>query len=180
MVVGHAMLSQGPAVGLLPIALHNDHHFWGVAVIEADKIAHLDKLIGAEDWISFPGSRGDVNRSCDNDSDDDYYTPIPTALDMTPAAMSTEEVDAELQLCGCLASWSPWDTPTEEVNNSLATIRMPTTARRCMLREQVIGDLIWEASNSDTIPVRLQYNAAARYRLKKGRLSPMSHVSKKN
>ena len=104
--------------------------------------------------------------------------PIPTVLDMTPPVMGSDDVDAELQLCTCLASWSPWDVPTEEVANSLRAIRSPSTARRCMLREQVIGDLIWEASNADNMPTRLKYNAAARYRLRTGRISPSAHPTK--
>ena len=47
-----------------------------------------------------------------------------------------------------------------------------------MLREQVIGDLIWEASNADSMPARMKYNAASRYRLQTGRLAPVKHVSK--
>ena len=175
MLVGHSLLSQGPAAGLLPIALHNDHHFWGVVVMEADKRAQVDKLTAADDWVALPRACPEASRARDNDSDDDYHTTIPMALDMTPAAMNPEEVDAELHLCGCLATWSPWDAPTQQVISSLGAIRTPTTARRCMLREQVVGDLIWEASNADALPTRMKYNAAARYRLQKGRLSPMSH-----
>ena len=97
-----------------------------------------------EDWVALPRECADANRSDDTHSDDDdSYTTAPTTLDMTPAAMSPAEVDAELQLCNCLAAWGPWDVPNEQVNNSLVAIRSPTRARRCMIREQVIGDLIW-------------------------------------
>ena len=36
MLVGYSMLSQGESAGLVPIALNNDHHFWGVGVVDVD------------------------------------------------------------------------------------------------------------------------------------------------
>ena len=103
---------------------------------------------------------------------------LPKILDMSPDVMSSAEVDAELQLCSCLVSWVRWDAPTELVNSNLAAIRSPTTVRHCMLREQVVGDMIWEAANADTLPPRLQYNAASRYPRKKAHLAPARHDAK--
>ena len=100
-----------------------------------------------------------------DDDNEDYYMTVPATLDMTPVSMSAEEVDAELHLCSCLTSWVPWATPTEQVNNSLAAIRSQTSASRCMLREQVVSDMMWESVNADSIPPRLKNYAVARYRL---------------
>ena len=127
-----------------------------------------DKLIEIEDWVSLPRAHSDGNRLCDSEADDDDHMILPSVLDMSPDVMSSAEVDAELQLCSCLVSWVPWAAPTELVNSSLAAIRSPTTVRHCMLREQVVGDMIWEAANADKLPPRLQYNAASRYLLQKG------------
>jgi len=178
-VLGQSMLSQSPAFGLLPLALNNDHHFWGVVVAGVEKRPTSDKLIEIEDWVRLPRACSDGNRSCDSEADDDDHMTLPVILDMSPDVMSSAEVDAELQLCRCLVSWAPWDAPTELVNSSLAAIRSPTTVRHCMVREQVIGDMIWEAANADKLPPRFQYNAASRYRLQKVHLSPSKkHVAK--
>ena len=116
MLVGHSLLSRDPASALVPVALTNDHHFWGVVVMEADKRAPVDKLTAADDWVALPRPCPEASRDSD---DDDRTTTIPMALDMTPAAMNPEEVDAELHLCDCLATWSPWDVPTQQVISSL-------------------------------------------------------------
>ena len=171
----HTLLSQGPAFGLLPLALNNDHHFWGVVVADVDKRPASDKLTEIEDWVALPRACSDAN---DSEVDDDDHMTLPMILDMSPDVMSPEEVDAELQLCSCLASWVPWAAPTELVNNSLAAIQKRTTVRQCVLRGQVVEDLVWEAANADKLPPRLQYNAASRYRLKKARLSAVSHMAK--
>ena len=143
------MLLQTPAAGLAPIALQNDYHFWGVVAADVDNKLQLDKPTAIEQWVALPVNCTDLVRSCDNDSDDDYSMTVPASLDMAPVAMSTEEVDAELQLCTCLTTWSPWGAPTDDLNASLAAVRSPSTARRCILRDQVVGHIIWEAANVD-------------------------------
>ena len=180
-MLGHSMSSpEDPPFGLVPIALKNDHHFWGVNVADFDhgptkrKHSEIEEI---EDWVRVPRARSDSYRPSDDEDEDDDNKSLPVVLDMTPDAMSSEEVDAELQFCGCLSSWVPWDVPDERVVSSLAAIRAPTTVRRCMLREQVVGDMIWEGANAE-MPERLKYNAASRYRLQKDRLCPYKHVSK--
>ena len=179
MLICHSLLSNGPSAGLLPIALQNDHHFWGVVEADVDTVPTADKPTEIEDWMRLPLVCTDENRSHDIDSDDDDgFALVPAALDIAPVVMTAEEVDAELNLCNCLATWSPWDIPTADVSNSLVNIRSPTTARRCLVREQVVADLIWEASNADSLPNRMKYNAASRYRLQTGRFNDTANSTK--
>ena len=57
--------------GLVPLALNNDHHFWGVASTGVEKGPISDKLIEIEVWVRLPQACSDRNRSCDNEDDDD-------------------------------------------------------------------------------------------------------------
>ena len=176
-VLGHSMLKAGtPAFGLVPIALNNDHHFWGVTVAAEEKRPTSDKLTEIEDWVRLPRPCSDGNRSWDIEADEDEDMTVPMVLDMAPDFMSSAEADSELQLCSGLVKWNPWATPTEELNNTLAAIRSPTTVRRCWLRERVVDDMIWEAANADNLPPQLQYYAASRYRLQKGHSALVQHV----
>ena len=125
--------------------------------------------------------RARTERSADNDDDGaaDTELSVAASLDMAPAQLKAEDVDAELQLCSSLATWVPWSVPTDAVTNSLAAIRSPATARRCMVRTQVVSDMIWEAATADELPTRLRYHAASRYRLRLGRVSRTSHRESK-
>ena len=147
---------------------------------DVEKRSTSDELIEIEDWVRLPRPCSDGKRSCDSEADDDDHMTLPVVLDMAPEVMSSAEADAELQLCSSLATWDPWAAPTEELNKSLAAIRSPTTVRRCWLRERVVDDMIWEAANADNLPTGLQYNAASRYRLQKGHITRVQHVSKSN
>ena len=173
MLVGYGMLSKGPSRGLLVIAVNNDHHFWGVVAAKADAILAVGKSDRLEPWMRLPRAAADSNGSSDtnanaDDGDDNLINPL--VFDLAPPVISADDVDAELHLCGCLATWVPWDMPTAEINNSLAAMRSPTTAHRCLLREQVVADMVWESENADSMPVRLRCNAASRYRIQRGRV----------
>ena len=177
-MVGYSMLSQGTSFGLVTIALKNDLHFWGVVVADTSNIKKSDRLIEIEDWVALPRAITERSNVTDADDDADNEMSVAASLDIAPARLNTEEVDSELQLCKCLATWVPWSAPTDDVNMSLAAIRSPTTARRCMVREQVVADMIWEAAHADVLPTRMRYHAASRYRLQTGRVSPSRHVAK--
>jgi len=86
-VLGHSMLEAGdPAFGLVPIALTNDHNFWGVVVADVAKRPTSDKLIEIEDWVRSPRvtAKLPANRSCDSEADDDDDMTMPVVLDMSP------------------------------------------------------------------------------------------------
>ena len=144
-LLGHSLLKKSSAaLGLVAIALNNDHHFWGVV---ERPISH--QVIEIEDRAGLLRDSSDRNGSCDNEDDDDEAMTVPMVLDMAPDVMSVPEVHAELQLFACLSSWAPWEAPNDLVIDRQADIKRQATARHCMLRQPVVTDLIWETATAD-------------------------------
>ena len=84
--------------------------------------------------------------------------------------MPDKEVEAELALCKSLQVWDPWSPPSPELAQAIGELASCTSERsgdagqRCMLRGQVLGELLYEAAHYDKVPEKFQYNATARYR----------------
>ena len=188
MIVGFSLLDKGEAKGLLTIALKNDCHFWAVVVADTKQKPSADSVacVSLDDWVALPREISDPRRQpCfarDDDDDeeecDDGALTMTALVDFKPPFMDTADVDAELELCSCLPTWDPWQLPSDCINAALGNIRSKSTAHRCKLREQVVADMVWETANADSLPDRLKYNAASRYRLRTGRISPTTLVNK--
>ena len=70
-VLGYSMTSpEDLPYGLVPIALNNDHHFWGVVVADVADRPTSDNVIELEDWVRLPQACSDDNRPCDDEDDD--------------------------------------------------------------------------------------------------------------
>ena len=82
--------------------------------------------------------------------------------------MPDAEVEAELALCKSLHAWDPWDQPSPELAEAISELasvaRGRDTGQRCMLRGQVLTELLCEAAHHDKVPEKFKYNATARYR----------------
>lgn len=85
------------------------------------------------------------------------------------SAMPQAEAEAELDLCRCLAKWSPWEEPTPDIVQAMSTLALsPNTkpaGQRCLLRSQVVEEMVYEEAALASMPDRLQYHGAARYKL---------------
>lgn len=81
------------------------------------------------------------------------------------------EVDAELALCQALRSWNPWEAPGPEVIAALGALSQlavsTATGVKCLVRSQALQDLAYEEAHFATLPEKLKYHAAARWRLQK-------------
>ena len=186
-IVGFSLLGGEAAKGLLTIALKNDCHFWAVVVADTKQKPSHDRVacVSLDDWVALPREISDTRRrSCfaPADADDeacaDGAVALTALVDFKAPFMDTLDVEAELQLCMCLPTWDPWELPSDCINAALANIRSKSTAHRCKLREQVVADMVWETANADSLPDRLKYHAASRYRLRTGRISPTTLVNK--
>ena len=160
---------------MVPIAVVNDHHFWGVVECEAEvAISPVDK----GEFAAFrsqagkglcPDSSGRPAR--DEDSGlEDGEAPDWTFATAPPEAAHTE---AELALCVALANWEPWSTPSacileamgllERVRgNAPATLDMST---RCVRRAEAIVELAYEDAHFKDMPESYRYRRLAQMRL---------------
>ena len=103
------------------------------------------------------------------DSDDEAD---PASSCEFPQVRCDAAVEVELGLCQALSSWDPWVTPTQHLVENLRAVKAATSAsdrdaaRVCLLRQQVIHQLQYEADHFAGIPERFKYNAVARWRLR--------------
>ena len=102
------------------------------------------------------------------DSDDDL-----APSNELPRVRSDASVDVELGLCPALGTWDPLVTPTERIVDNLRAVKASETSasdhdpsRACILRQQVIHQLQYEADHFDNIPERFKYHTAARWKLR--------------
>ena len=104
-------------------------------------------------------------------------------IDLARPRMADEDVHRELALCECLMGWDAFaapDAPLVEALGNLATINPPKhLGLRCLLRQVVVDQLMYETAHADTLPACMQHHAAARYRLRSDRVTaPMASRDK--
>ena len=115
---GRAAEAEPPP--LIPIAMVNDHHFWGLteiplAVVPADAgdwvVAPLpDESATSGQGRGAPAAAGDHG---DADADPEIEMAAIT-VEFRGDALPPSTVEAELALCGALRKWDPWAAPTSE------------------------------------------------------------------
>ena len=106
-----------------------------------------------------------------DDEDDDKAKIFTVEIHRRP--LPTKNVEAELALCNCLRVWNPWEEPTEELSAAIQSLSQLQTdvpiEQRCLLRSQVVQDLIYEDACLELLDDRLKYNGGSRYRLLQGK-----------
>ena len=153
-------------IPLLTIAMVNDLHYWGVrGSIQPQNPSFLghDPADNGE-WMRSAASKED---SSDAEGPGDALA----SVDIGPPPMPPAEMEAEFALCNCLGRWNPWVSPEPSMVEALQKLGetcgdRATGAARCMLRAQVVEDLLYEAKHEATLPESFRYHRAARYRLR--------------
>ena len=103
----------------VPVALVNDHRFWGVVPC-ADEVAvdPIDKGEYAAMWSQLgkglcPNhSQRGQDAAGDPNGLDDGEPPAVAFPDASPP-INAAVIEAELEMCKTLATWEPWNTPSE-------------------------------------------------------------------
>ena len=169
LLVGHSTGPSDPigdpALDLIHIAMVNDLHFWGVKRIDDKRTPTADLTVEHGDWMRLPQVE---QRKTSKAHGVDTESAIATgaALQLPDNPMADTDVDAELNLCTALVEWVPWETPSERLLRAMACLASKTDATRCMLRGQVVRDLVFEATAAADVPVECRFNGSARSRLK--------------
>ena len=185
-LVGASLHEDGSRC-LLAIALVNDYHFWGVIKSNEEALVATDN----GDWLNpalLSGVSADRHRKAGH-GDDDGEGPEQGVFEMpmlgsSQQCMSEAEITAELALCQCLREWNPWSEPSETlvaaVRDLSSVSRNMSDGKSCVLRSQVVADLAWEEVHATTLPERMKYHAAARYRLRGNRVMPQGRSAKRH
>ena len=169
MLVGIS-LGGRQSLALVPMVMINDLHFWGVLKAEVAVIGQVEN----GDWVRRPRlpdtkRKGGTDDADDADDDAELAGLIPLSgvafVEKKPNSMQDGEVDAELKLCKCLQAWDPWSEPGQGMLDAMDALTSPSTASRCMLRSQVVQQLMNEQASAETLPEKFKYHATARYRL---------------
>ena len=176
-LIGISMVPNPPAsksaIPLVPIAVEADRHFWGVIPLDVSIVlAHppdsSDQLVPFTDESSGPARKKIRTDDAEECTDENEYSDF--LFEFSKRAMPTEELESELALCKVLQEWCPWSQPTHELTTSLealSSVKLSRdTAQRCMLRQQVVDDLLYEAANFDQLPESMKYHGGARFRLR--------------
>ena len=148
---------------LICMVLVNDLHWWGLR----SKVAVKIEVPENGDWMRHSFEQN----SAEPEAEDGDECP---AIDMSPSALDSAEVEAELSLCKALGSWNPWATPDQEVTDALVALASvakpgaPKQPDRCALRAHVMKDLAHEIVAENNLPASMRWNGLARYRLRSG------------
>ena len=71
--------------------------------------------------------------------------------------MASDEVERELALCQCLMSWDPLAEPDDAMVKAMHKLSASGSqpahmGMRCLLRQNVVGQLMYETANADKLP----------------------------
>ena len=185
---------HGAGAGIaVPVALVNDHHFWGVlpcadevAVDPVDKgdhaalRSHLGDGFKGKGLCSNPkpnpkgqGPCPDPSECDDAAAQEDGEPPEVAFPEVNPPTNSAVAIEAELEMCVALATWEPWNTPSaallqaiERTHQARGDARStPDIATTCERRAEAIMEIAYEKAHFADIPPRLRYQKLARMRL---------------
>ena len=159
-------LSSSASVPLVPVALHNDRHYWGLtsSYAPADVCGNSDADASAD---VRGNSDADAHANAPYQSKDSAYDDFCAAhVEVVVHSLPSEHVQRELNLCLALQVWDPFAVPQQELLDCMAAIKgPPADATTCTVRQQAMEDLLYESVNFDNIPERLRYHGACRWRL---------------
>ena len=173
---------------MVPVALLNDIHFWGV--MDCTPPPHIDPVdkgeipvfracmglypsTGTKDagqQAQQEGAEGDE----DGEEPDGVFPGTDRPSADRPSDASPETLDAEISLCQALALWDPWSVPSAEVLHAMHSVQrhrdtpgaVPSDmGRMCVQRAEAITALAYEEAYSHTLPDSLRYQRLVRIRL---------------
>ena len=159
-------LSSSASVPLVPVALHNDRHYWGLtsSYAPADVCGNSDADASAD---VRGNSDADAHANAPDQSKDSAYDDFCAShVEVVVHSLPSEDVQRELNLCLALRVWDPFAVPQQELLDCMTAIKGPLAdATTCTVRQQAMEDLLYESVNFDNIPERLRYHGACRWRL---------------
>lgn len=196
-LVGISLLDGGGdsdvAPLMVPIALINDSHFWGVEDVSddagadpVDKGEHavfrrsLGLCPGSTSPAGLASSRAGVGARTtpghkieSKDEDEDAEEPGKVFHDMSgPDQGVAAALDVEIRLCQALTRWSPFATPSAEVLEAMGDVQRHRAAgsavfsdmpSMCSQRAEAMTALAYEDGHA--LPEALRYQRLARIRL---------------
>ena len=172
---------DGPVI---PLALVNDYHYWGVLSSKEPDIEPVDKgevfVLGTV--VSSPQKRRSIAQEEKGDDQDPramFYNMEDPDEDLPEG-----ELAMELALCQCLRTWIPWATPSKdmlEAMQNLADAKAISCAKarvgvvdRAFTRAEAIAALEYEDAHFQLLPEMLKYQHGARRALQ----TPKGHRRK--
>ncbi len=162
--------SRGGEAPLVPIALVNDFHFWGVVEETAAEVPPVDKgdiwPIQQDQEQSRPRKR----RRADQDEASDDGEDPKTFFDRAAQAgqVSSDRAAKELILCQALGRWNPWAAPAQELLEAmevLASSGCAVDGATVLARADAVLALSYEEAHFEEMPEALKYHKGALYRL---------------
>ena len=176
-LVGQSLMDETANTEVMvPIALVNDCHFWGVCECLDLPIEPIDKgdclAAHMQDVASQPikRPRTSVHLSCDPDEDGE--DPLQHLHEPeTPNNPDVEQrVATELTLCHALARWDPWAAVTEELVQAIGQVAANSCGEDKTLamiaRSHAIQAIAYEEAHSASMPEALKYQRAVCYCLR--------------
>ena len=188
--------------GMVPIALVNDFHFWGVVELDVDEQPVVDKgdPLRPDAW---DGGRARKKRKLGESNDASAgENPLPTfgenlamvayaapcsngpgATRPSEAERATERVNMELALGSALARWDPWADVSEEILMAMEAVshyQAPANSEPVciiMARARACQALAYEETHAATMPEALKYQRAARLHLLSPRVAARQALS---
>ena len=155
--VGENLGQHEPArcVPMIPLALANDRHYWGVVMSQSVSNFEVDHVPKGGD-LTVDGS------------DEEHDTQNSLIELVVPKMMPDTHVQQELDLCLALRDWDPFSEPHDDLLKCLSSISAADDQpAQCTVRQQVLEDIWYEQALLDDLPSRLRYHGACRWRLKK-------------
>lgn len=164
---------------MVPVALVNNHHFWGVTQEDPTPIAPVDKgdlPVLMDDQATSPCKRRRLDTPGDEAGDEEdgvdmmpYYQRQQEAT-AREQALPEHALQAELSLCRALARWCPWSEPSAEICSAAQAVETAGATARdvgnaCLARAEALRQMIYEEEHGPQLPEAFKYQRAVRYRL---------------
>jgi len=163
-LVGASMTKPGVAGDILSVAMVNDLHFWGVKRASKAQV-EVQPEQGDMVYELMPAMRPRLGPS--EESQIEHAGPI--FVNMSRLYMPDDELAAELALCHGLKEWNPFDQPSADLASAIQGLSLVKYTRdlgsRCILRSQVIEEILYEEKHFDDLPGAALYQRA-QYRMR--------------
>lgn len=169
---------NGKAIAV-PVALANNHHYWGVKQEVTTPAGPVDKGDFALCLLPLSGQGVGPQPSrkhCPDEDEDDGLDPTasyqqePLSGDPRDNPRRAHAVQVELELCQALANWCPWSEPSAELLSAMRVaakcgLRADGTdvGNACLARASAIQQLAYEEVHGSLLPEALKYQRAAHY-----------------
>eukprot|EP00812_Abedinium_dasypus_P011432 NODE_498_length_1524_cov_2.803268.p1 GENE.NODE_498_length_1524_cov_2.803268~~NODE_498_length_1524_cov_2.803268.p1 ORF type:complete len:436 (+),score=56.79 NODE_498_length_1524_cov_2.803268:192-1310(+) len=162
----------------------DDMHFWGLrpirTVVPADHPPNGDVIALPPLKEARKGEATD-----DEGPEVDLHVWRQDTIAPERPRMASDEVDSELALCQCLMRWDAFAAPDDGMVNAVQHLaalgsQPAHLGMRCLLRQNVVSQLMYEAAHAEQLPDCMKHHAAARYRLRSNRVTVAHHHSERS